>query len=56
LKGDNDHPRQIWFIFGSVVSGEDLNQILYQNMAYLHNRYKSAERKNSMYVELLIAM
>ena len=38
-----DYPSQIWF------SGfrEDLNEIFYQNMPNLHNRYKSAERKIS---------
>ena len=34
----------IWF---SGFRGEDLNVIFYQNMPYLHNRYKSAERKIS---------
>jgi hypothetical protein len=34
----------IWF---SGFRGEDLNVIFYQNMPNLHNRYKSAERKNS---------
>jgi hypothetical protein len=32
----------IWF---SGFRGEDLNAIFYQNMANLHNRYISAERK-----------
>jgi hypothetical protein len=36
------HPCQAWF---SGFRGEDLNVIFYQNMPYLHNRYKSAERK-----------
>jgi hypothetical protein len=34
----------IWF---SVVRGEDLNVIFYQNMSNLYNQYKSAERKMS---------
>jgi hypothetical protein len=34
----------IWF---SGFRGEDLNVIFYQNMPNLHNRYKSAEKKNS---------
>ena len=34
----------IWF---SGFGGEDLNVIFDQNMTNLHNRYKSAERKNS---------
>jgi hypothetical protein len=34
----------IWF---SGFRGEDLNEIFYQNMPKLHNRYKSAERKIS---------
>jgi hypothetical protein len=34
----------IWF---SGFRGEDLNVIFYQNMPNMHNRYKSAERKNS---------
>jgi hypothetical protein len=34
----------IWF---SGFRGEDLNVIFYQNMPYLHNRYKSAERNIS---------
>jgi hypothetical protein len=52
-----DHQTQIWF------SGfrEDLNEIFYQNMPNLHNRYKLAERKISqkkprIYVKLLLAM
>jgi hypothetical protein len=43
------HPRTIpakfvliWF---SGFRGEDLNVIFYQNIANLHNLYKSAERK-----------
>ena len=49
LKGT--HPRTIpvrfsviWF---SGFRGGDLNVMFYQNMPNLHNRYKSAERKNS---------
>jgi hypothetical protein len=34
----------IWF---SGFRGEDLNVIFYQNMPNLHNRYISADRKNS---------
>jgi hypothetical protein len=34
----------IWF---SGFRGEDLNVIFYQNMPYLNNRYKSADRKIS---------
>ena len=60
-----DHPRTIpakfaliWF---SGFSGEDLNVIFYQNMPNLHNRYKSAERKNftekpGIYAKLLLTM
>jgi hypothetical protein len=48
----------IWF---SGFRAEDLNVIFYQNMPTLHNRYKSAERKNSLkkttiFVILLLAM
>ena len=48
----------IWF---SGFRGEDLNAIFHQNMPNLHNRYKSAERKNSKkktrtYAKLLLAM
>jgi hypothetical protein len=48
----------IWF---SGFRGEDLNVIFYQNMANLHNRYISAERKISqkkpgIYVKLPLAM
>jgi hypothetical protein len=48
LKGT--HPDTIPARFGLIwFSGfrEDLNVIFYQNMANLHNRYKSAERKIS---------
>jgi hypothetical protein len=45
-----DYPRTIPARFGLIwFSGfraKDLNVILYQNMPNLHNRYKSAERKN----------
>jgi hypothetical protein len=63
LKGT--HPGTIPARFGLIwFSGfreEDLNVIFYQNMPNLHNRYKSAERKNftekpGIYVKLLIAM
>jgi hypothetical protein len=40
----------VWF---SGFRGEDLNVILYQNMPNLHNRYISAERKNSKWPKLL---
>jgi hypothetical protein len=40
-----------WF---SGFRGEDLNVIFYQNMPYLHNRYKSAERKISQKKSLKI--
>jgi hypothetical protein len=48
----------IWFC---GFRGEDLNVIFYQNMPNLHNRYKSAERKNfteknKIFVKLLLAM
>jgi hypothetical protein len=48
----------IWF---SSFRGEDLNVIFYQNMANLHNRHKSAERKIAqkkpgIYGKLLFAM
>jgi hypothetical protein len=46
-----DYPRTIPAKFGlvwiSCFRGEDLNVICYQNMPNLHNRLKSAERKNS---------
>ena len=49
LKGT--HPKTIPARFGviwfSSFRGEDLNVIFNQNMPNLHNRYKSAERKNS---------
>jgi hypothetical protein len=49
LKGT--HPRTIPARFGVIwfsgFRGEDLNVIFYQNMPYLHNRYKSAEKKIS---------
>jgi hypothetical protein len=48
LKGN--HPGTIPARFGLIwFSGfrEDLNAIFYQNMPNLHNRYISAERKNS---------
>jgi hypothetical protein len=48
LKGT--HPDTIPARFGLIwFSGfrEDLNVIFYQNMANLHNRYKSAERNIS---------
>jgi hypothetical protein len=42
---ERDPPRfgSIWF---SGFRGKDSNVIFYQNMPNLHNRYKSAERKN----------
>jgi hypothetical protein len=46
LKGT--HPGTIPARFGLIwFRGEDLNVIFYQNMPYLHNRYKSADRKIS---------
>ncbi len=60
-----DYPRIIPAKFGLIwLDGfreEDLNEIFYQNMPNLHNRYKSAERKISqkkprIYVKLLLAM
>ena len=46
-----DYPRTITAKFGLIwfsgFRGEDLNVICYQIMPNLHNRYKSAERKNS---------
>ena len=60
-----DYPRTIQAKFSLIwLDGfieEDLNEIFYQNMPNLHNRYKSAERKISqkkpgIYVKLLLAM
>ena len=60
-----DYPRTIPAKFGLIwLNGfreEHLNEIFYQNMPNLHNRYKSAERKISqkkpgIYVKLLLAM
>ena len=60
-----DYPRIIPARFGLIwfsgFRGKDLNVIFYQNMPNLHNRYKSAEQKNSteklgLQVKLLIAM
>jgi hypothetical protein len=49
LKGT--HPGNILARFGLIwfsgFRGEDLNVILYQNMANFHNWYKSDERKIS---------
>jgi hypothetical protein len=45
LKGT--HPARFGLIWFSGFRGKDLNVIFYQNMPYLHNRYKSAERKIS---------
>ena len=42
-----DYPSQIDLIWFSSFRGEDLNVIFYQNMPYLYNLYKSAERKIS---------
>jgi hypothetical protein len=42
-----DYPTRFGLIWFSGFRGEDLNVIFYQNMPNLHNRYKSAERKNS---------
>jgi hypothetical protein len=60
-----DYPRTIpakfCLIWLDGFREEDLNEIFYQNMPNLHNRYKSAERKISqktprIYVKLLLAM
>jgi hypothetical protein len=40
-------PARFCFIWLSGFRGEDLNEIFYQNMPNLHNRYISAERKIS---------
>ena len=49
LKGT--HPGTIPAIVGLIwfcgFREEDINEIFYQNMPNLHNRYKSAERKIS---------
>jgi hypothetical protein len=61
------HPRTIPARFDLIwfcgFRGEDLNVIFYQNMPYLHNWYKSADRKISqkspeyiVYVKLLLVM
>ena len=48
---ERDPPRNIPARFGLIwfsgFRGEDLNVIFNQNMANLHNQYKSAERKIS---------
>ena len=59
LKGT--YPARFGLIWFCSFRGEDLNVIFYQNMPNLHNRYKSAERKNftekpGKYVKLLLAM
>jgi hypothetical protein len=62
LKGT--HPGAIPASFGLIwfsgFRGEDLNVIFYENMPYLHNQYKSADRKISQkspeYVKLLLVM
>jgi hypothetical protein len=41
------HPARFGLIWFSGFRGEDLNEIFYQNMPNLHNRYKLAERKIS---------
>ena len=43
----NDYPSQICFNLVQRFRAEDLNVIFYQNMPYLHNPYKSADRKIS---------
>ena len=49
LKGNHPGaiPARFGLIWFSGFRGEDLNVIFYQNMPNLHNRYISAERKNS---------
>jgi hypothetical protein len=51
-------PAKVDLIWFSGFRGEDLNMIFfYQNMPYLHNRYKSNERTFSQnFVSLLISM
>ena len=48
---ERNHPGAIPARFGLIwfsgLRGEDLNVIVYQNMPYLHNQYKSADRKIS---------
>ena len=60
-----DYPRTIpakfCLIWLDGFREEDLNEIFYQNMPNLHNRYKSVERKISpkkprIYVKLILAM
>jgi hypothetical protein len=50
LKGNHPGtiPARFGLIWFSGFRGEDLNAIFYQNMPNLHNRYISAERKNSI--------
>jgi hypothetical protein len=49
LKGTHQGviPARFGLICFSGFRGEDLNVIFYQNMPYLHNRYKLADRKIS---------
>ena len=54
-------PAKFGLIWLDGFREEDLNEIFYQNMPNLHNRYKSAERKSTqknpgIYVKLLLAM
>jgi hypothetical protein len=54
-------PAKFGLIWLDGFREEDLNEIFYQNMPNLHNRYKSAERKITqkkpgIYVKLLLAM
>ena len=54
-------PAKFGFIWLDGYREEDLNEIFYQNMPNLHNRYKSAERKSTqkkpgIYVKLFLAM
>ena len=61
-----DHPCQVLFNLVQRFQRRKftfVNVIFYQNITNLHNRYKSAERKNLtekpgiyMYVKLLLAM
>ena len=40
-------PAKFGLIWLDGFREEDLNEIFYQNMPNLHNRYKSAERKST---------
>ena len=54
-------PAKFGLIWLDGFREEDLNEIFFQNMPNLHNRYKSAERKSTqknpgIYVKQLLAM